>query len=77
MPVQYSEAWGEPADGSQHRWQHLAHIKEEALTSLGKPGEDAGQMFPELLTLQAATDAMQDPRTSTLTVSLRKLISSK
>lgn len=64
--------WG----GGQCHWQYLACIKEEALTSPGKPGEDAGQMFPELLTLREATDALQDPSISTLTVSLRKLTSS-
>lgn len=36
-----------------------------------------GQMFPELLTLQEATDPMKDPNTATLTVSLRELTSSK
>lgn len=79
MPVLYSEAWGDPADGGgggQHHWQHLACLKEEVLTSPGKPGEDAGQMFPELLTLREATDALQDPSISTLTVSLRKPTSS-
>jgi hypothetical protein len=69
---------GRPSrQGNQRRWQHLACIKEEVLTSPGKPGEDAGQVFPELLTLREATDAMQDPGISTLTVSLRELTSSK
>lgn len=57
---------------SQHHKQHLAHVKEEALSIPGKPEEDVGQMFPELWTLQEATEAMQAPSASALTISLRK-----